>query len=92
VAEQVRTDDVVTNQWHSAVRLDAVARRLASMLDGTRDRAALLAELVNCAARGELNVSEEDRTVTDEDALYAVMEVALDQALGSFEREALLVG
>ena len=43
---QLETDGVVTTLWHDAVKLDdEVARALLPLLDGTRDRAALLAAL-----------------------------------------------
>jgi hypothetical protein len=43
---QVETDDVVTSLWHDAVKLDdPVARALLPLLDGTRDRAMLVAAL-----------------------------------------------
>ena len=43
---QVESDDVVTSLWHDAVKLDdTVARALLPLLDGTRDRAALVAAL-----------------------------------------------
>ena len=43
---QVETDDVVTSLWHESVKLDdPLARALLPLLDGTRDRAALVAAL-----------------------------------------------
>jgi methyltransferase-like protein len=43
---QVETDVVVTSLWHDAVKLDdPLARALLPLLDGTRDRAALVATL-----------------------------------------------
>ncbi|MGD2068480.1 MAG: class I SAM-dependent methyltransferase [Gemmatimonadota bacterium] len=92
VAEQVRTTEVVTNQLHMPVRLDAASKCLVPMLDGTRDRAALLAGLVDCVARGELNVTEDGREVTDQEVLRAGLGEALNGALKSFARAGLLVG
>ena len=43
---QVETDVIVTTLWHDSVRLDdEAARALLPLLDGTRDRAALVAAL-----------------------------------------------
>ena len=43
---QVETDDIVTTLWHDSVKLDnELARALLPLLDGTRDRAALVAAL-----------------------------------------------
>jgi len=43
---QARSGDVVTNLRHASVHIeDELGRRLVTLLDGTRDRAALAAEL-----------------------------------------------
>ena len=46
VRHQARGGEVVTNLRHTSVRIeDELGRRLVTLLDGTRDRAALAAEL-----------------------------------------------
>lgn len=43
---EVETDEIVTTLWHDSVKLDdEAARTLLPLLDGTRDRAALLAAM-----------------------------------------------
>jgi SAM-dependent methyltransferase len=50
---QARTSDRITTLLHTSVEIrDAVARRLLVLLDGTRDRAALLEELLPLAPAG----------------------------------------
>jgi len=44
---QARAGDAVTTLLHTSVELrDPIGRRLLALLDGTRDRAALIAELL----------------------------------------------
>ena len=50
VRHQAGVGDVVTNLRHTSVRIeDDLGRRLLTLLDGTRDRAALIAELRDVA-------------------------------------------
>jgi hypothetical protein len=70
----------VTNLRHTRVRIeDDLGRRLVTLLDGTRDRAALAAELrAFLADRG--------------DPVPADLPVALDRSLQGLARMALLEG
>ena len=54
-ATRPRAGEMVTNLRHASVRIeDELGRRLVTLLDGTRDRAALAAELRACLVeRGE---------------------------------------
>jgi methyltransferase-like protein len=92
VAHQVRKGTVVTNQRHEMVPLDPVGKCLAAVVDGTRDRAALVAEVMARIATGELVLEEEGRPVTEKALSQQAAAMAVDQTLGSFARHALLVG
>jgi hypothetical protein len=72
---QASSDEYVTNLRHATVRLeDTVSRRLLCALDGTRDHAALLAEMRTVVSPEQAPTLERD----------------LDQALSSFAKLALL--
>jgi methyltransferase-like protein len=92
VMHQAGAGSQVTNQRHEPITLDAVGRCLATVLDGTRDRDALLSHLANAVDNGDLILNENERPVTDRARSQQVLAAALDQTLGSFARAALLVG
>ncbi|HYP53510.1 MAG TPA: class I SAM-dependent methyltransferase, partial [Pyrinomonadaceae bacterium] len=63
---QAERSEVVTSLRHTSVRMDdPLGRRLLTMLDGTRDRAALLGEFVSLFERGALQLGEDDGPLTD---------------------------
>jgi len=71
----------LVNQVHENVVLDEVQNFLASRLDGRRDRNALLEELGQSVAAGELKTEGESQAVSQ----------ALDGALSELCKRALLV-
>jgi hypothetical protein len=77
---QATTGDLVTNLRHATVRIeDDLGRRLVTLLDGTRDRAALVADLrAHLAARGE-ELSDEDLSAGLEASLQGLARLALLQ-------------
>jgi methyltransferase-like protein/SAM-dependent methyltransferase len=81
---------VVANRRHEAVRPDDFARQLLPLLDGTRDRAALVEALAAKARAGELSVQKSGRPVTDPAELRAALAGLLGPALESLARDALL--
>jgi methyltransferase-like protein/SAM-dependent methyltransferase len=91
VALQARHGSMVTNQLHEPVSLDAVGKCLAPVMDGTRDRGALLSHLEEAVKSGALVLHENDRPLTDGGQTREILERALDQALLAFARCAVLV-
>ena len=89
---QARTGAVATNRRHSSVKLSDAERNLLPLLDGTRDRTALIAELVELCKRGVLTARHEGQAVTDPDKMHATIANALPALLGRLARAALLVG
>lgn len=83
---------LVTNLRHERTALDALSAELLPLLDGTNDRAALLAHLEGLAASGALAVEQEGETVTEPAELRAMLEERLDASLGWLARAALLTG
>lgn len=76
---------------HQAVPLEAHERVLLAALDGTRDRAALVATLAARASSGDLALADGERSIVDaaeRDALFARI---VDLTLERFARAALLV-
>ena len=77
---QARAGETVTNLRHASVRIeDDLGRRLVALLDGTRDRAALTAEL-------RTHLLEQGRPVPDD------LAESLDRSLQGLARLALLEG
>ena len=91
VALQAPHGSVVTNQRHGPVSLDAVTTCLVPVLDGSRDRPALLSHLRHAVERGDLILREDGRPLTDGAQASEILEGALDQALESLARCAILV-
>ena len=83
---------LVVNARHETVALDALGRSLWALLDGQRNREAILAELIGRVADSRLSIQStpaaSDPEVQNQHALAA----AMDGALGSIARSALLVG
>jgi methyltransferase-like protein/SAM-dependent methyltransferase len=86
---QAETNDRVVNLRHEGIRLeDDLVRRLLLLLDGTRDRAALITEIRHMAESGEfpLELDSADKSQTREEMLAE----GLERSLESLTRLALL--
>lgn len=89
---QLERGDVATNQLHASIRFpDPLSRRLVLLLDGTRDRQALIAELTQVVLQGEADLFENQVRITAPDAVQAVLAKRVEQGLASLAREAMLV-
>jgi methyltransferase-like protein/ubiquinone/menaquinone biosynthesis C-methylase UbiE len=71
---------------------DPVALATLRLLDGRRDRAALVTALVEAAARGGLEIMQDGAAISDRGELRAYMEGRLEGILQKMARFALLVG
>ncbi len=96
VSDQVRYQAehhmVVTNQLHELVPIDVFAGRLLRLADGTRDKGAILNELIELAKKGEIVVQKDGKQLTDDAALREVLDGALEQRLAMLPKSAILVG
>jgi methyltransferase-like protein len=81
----------VTNQRHEMVNLDEFSRRTLALLDGTRDRKALLEDMSSLVADGTLMVEQEGRKVAGGDPLKQILGDAVDRCLTRFAKAALCV-
>ncbi len=88
---QARNFGYVTNSLHARVELDRAARAVVQMLDGQRDRGALIAGLVECVADGRLSLSRDDEPLTDPAEWAAPLAVVLDHTLRALADGALLM-
>lgn len=88
---QAQRAQTVTNRRHEAVILDDLALRVLSLLDGERDRAALVETLVGMASTGAMRVEHSGQVLLDPAALRTVLTPALDLALATLAQSALLV-
>lgn len=90
-AYQARQSPSVTNLRHEMITLDAFNRHLIGLLDGKRDRSALMAALIEMARSGRMSVRKKDEgAITDPDALGGILEKSLENALVKLARTALL--
>ncbi|VTT99115.1 Methyltransferase type 12 OS=Rhodopirellula baltica SWK14 GN=RBSWK_05854 PE=4 SV=1: Methyltransf_31: MethyTransf_Reg [Gemmataceae bacterium] len=80
----------VASRRHELVRTNDLDRRLLPLLDGTRDRDAVLDRLVQLGVVGELNIHKDNKRLTDPVAIRAALAGALDQALERYAASCLL--
>jgi SAM-dependent methyltransferase/methyltransferase-like protein len=89
---QLERGELATNQLHASIRFpDSLSRRLVQLLDGTRDRPALIAELTRAVLQGEADLFENQVPITAPDTVQALMAKRLEEGLASLAREAMLV-
>jgi len=81
----------ITNLRHNNVNLDEpVGRALISLLDGTRDRAALLADLTGLVESGVVPLVVGDNPITDLHEIRRLLTPTLELLLTQLGRLALL--
>jgi len=81
----------VANRRHEVVRLSDLNLHLLPLLDGNRDRAALVESLAEKALSGDLTVQKAGQPVTDPAEMRAALSATLGPALDALARDALLV-
>lgn len=81
----------VTNLRHERINLEPLQFHLLRLLDGTRDRAALLADLEKPTADGEIAAKQDGQVVTDFKQNMEILAGSLDAKLETLARAALLV-
>jgi len=89
---QAVTSYQVTNLRHETANLSHFDHELLPLLDGSRDRAALLAALLEKFHAGALKIEQDDQPVTDAGRATPILNDVLDQQLPRLARSALLVG
>ena len=82
----------VTNLRHETCNLSHFDREILPLLDGTRDRAALLTAVLDKFHAGVLKIEQDDKPVTDDERATPILNDVLAQELPRLARSALLVG
>lgn len=80
----------VANRRHELVKLTDLDLRLVPLLDGTRDRAAILGELVNKSLAGDLKVAKDGQPITSEAEIRTALESVLDPAINNLAVQSLM--
>jgi methyltransferase-like protein/SAM-dependent methyltransferase len=82
----------MTNLRHHTIKaMDDLGATLIRLLDGTRDRQAILADLLRAVASGQAELQEDGRKVTDEKRAAALLAEQLEDRLNGLAKSALLV-
>ena len=90
---QIQNGSLVTNLCHASVQVtDKMARRLLQLLDGTRDRTALLTELTAFLESDIKKRREEGEPVSQVREALSSLAEDLEPNLAKLARLALLVG
>jgi methyltransferase-like protein/SAM-dependent methyltransferase len=89
---QAHSTHRMSNLRHEVVSVTPFDRHLLPLLDGTRDREALVAALLSRFEQGALNISQDDQAVTDPERARAILAEVLDHQLPCLAKAALLVG
>ncbi len=88
---QVERGRQLTNLRHEPVLLDEANRQVLRLLDGNRDRAALVAAMARLAKDGALHVQHEGRLLTEGPILEGILREGLAENLPRFARAGLIV-
>jgi methyltransferase-like protein len=88
---QVEHGRPLVNLRHEPVQLDEASRQVLRLLDGTRDRDALVEAMVGMTKEGKLHVEHEGRVLTEGKMLEAMLWAGLQESVNGFGRAALLV-
>jgi methyltransferase-like protein/cyclopropane fatty-acyl-phospholipid synthase-like methyltransferase len=83
---------LVTNQLHETLTLDVFSLHLLRLLDGSRDRQALLLELTKLVTDGILLVHRDGQQITEGSPLTDALTESLDECLEKLSLSAVLVG
>ena len=90
---QAERGDTVTNLRHEPVQLPELPRRMLTLLDGTRDIGALMADIVKLAQEGKIGVRAHDGgpVVTDHAKLEKILRQHVEDNLPKLAHVALLL-
>jgi SAM-dependent methyltransferase/methyltransferase-like protein len=79
-ATRDEADACTFNDWHEMILLEPFDRYLLPLLDGTRDRGALVEEMLEYARQGAIGFQRGGSPITDDAVLRDVLGTQLDRA------------
>jgi methyltransferase-like protein len=82
----------VTNMLHKTIELSPFVRVLVRLLDGARERAALVDRMAAAFAQGELSIRREDGGEPTADEVREMLPELIENAVTRLAQQALLVG
>jgi len=88
---QARTSTTLTNLRHETVVVPEVDRFLLQLMDGSRDRAALVRGLVEQMEKGDFKISADEVPVTESARVVELLAQLVEEQLPILAREALLI-
>lgn len=88
---QASRSEIVTSRRHHAVRFDALDRVVLTLLDGTRNSAALMDGLLAASQRGQLIVSRPGQPAASPEEIRQAFVEALPVALERLKTHAMLI-
>ncbi len=89
---QAEQGQVATNRRHELVNFDDISREVALLLDGARDRTAILKRLQQMTDDGQLAVRSNEKPLSDKSRIAEILEESLDATLEQFRASAMLIG
>ncbi len=89
---EARQGAIVANLWHERAHLTPLNRQLVQLLDGTRNRSALLDSLAALAREEKIHLKVDGQPITDEARVRQLLEGELEQNLQWLARAGTLVG
>jgi methyltransferase-like protein len=91
VRAQAKTRNSVTNQLHERIVIDVFSRSLISLLDGSRDKEAILDELAKLVKAGSLVVQKDGKDLKEGKTLREALRQAMNESLAKMEKAAVLI-
>jgi methyltransferase-like protein/SAM-dependent methyltransferase len=89
---EAQAGGILTNLWHERVHLTPVRQCLVTLLDGTRDRPALVEALTAAFVAGAFTLQEGDQTIVEEAQARVLIAQELEVPLRWLARAGVLVG
>jgi SAM-dependent methyltransferase len=87
---EARRDEWITSGFHEAVFVDAAARFLIELCDGSRDRDQLAEQLYATLQAHDVEIRDEAGTPLGGDAARRAMRIFVDRHIATFEQQGLI--
>jgi methyltransferase-like protein len=81
----------VSNSWHQTINLNDLQLALVQLMDGTRDREAILQAIIDKCVAGDLKLANNNVPITDKPTIEHLVRQLIPQAIKDLRRLGLLV-